>query len=208
MVKRALKVWRWHPAALVAALAGACLLWAGCSEKRDYRALSFFFDGVPDPNAPRNVQGGVAGRGDGAGARLPIASTHKPYGEDKCQSCHTNKQGLGFQSATLGADVCLTCHKTIRQAHAYMHGPVTAMACLWCHDPHQTPYPHLLRTPTPDVCLQCHDRELLSAKPPEHLTGGGCLNCHSGHGSSVRYLLKPNATTVPTTAPARSKDRT
>jgi predicted CXXCH cytochrome family protein len=206
MAKRANHSRQWRSAAITGCALVALLFWPGCSEKRDYKLLSFFFDGVPDPNAPRAGMPGAGGRG--AAGTVVMASTHKPFAEEKCPVCHTNKQGLGFQSTTLGAEVCLTCHKTLLKAHPYMHGPVTAMACLWCHDPHETAFPHLLKAASPDICLQCHDRELLSANPPEHVAGGSCLNCHSGHGSSVRYLLKPQTTTAPSTAPTGTKDRT
>jgi len=68
-------------------LLGTIVGWAGCGSPRErYRTLSFFFDGVPDPDAPKVVR--TAAATGPAVAAHPIISRHKPYVENKCDLCH------------------------------------------------------------------------------------------------------------------------
>src|SRR5689334_20334989 len=76
-----------RPWPILSCLAIACF-WAGCTAQKKYQVLSFFFDGVPDPNAPRGASGG-RGPGEANGTFQPlVASTHKPFVEEKCDACH------------------------------------------------------------------------------------------------------------------------
>src|SRR4051794_38380706 len=42
-------------------LAAPVGVWVGCTAESKYKTLSYFFDGVPDPNAPKPGAGGAAG---------------------------------------------------------------------------------------------------------------------------------------------------
>lgn len=173
-----------RPAALLscAALATALGVWAGCTvTKSNYEILSFFFDGVPDPNAP-----------PGAGGRpireSPTYSVHPPFAERNCVDCHARR----FNMTSVDASVCLKCHEGITEALPHMHGPVVAMACLWCHSPHESPYAALLKGPDREVCGACHTPQMLGGTDvPEHGADSdvACLECHSGHGGTARYFL-------------------
>lgn len=171
---------------LCAAVAVALAIWAGCTVTKDnYEVLSFFFDGVPDPNAPIGAAG-VPIR------QSPTYSLHQPYAERKCVECH----GRRFNVTAVGADICLTCHEGVTDALPRMHGPVAAGACLWCHAPHESPYAALLKGPERDVCGACHTPDMLSgSRIPEHGADSevGCLECHSAHGGTVRYFLHAGA---------------
>jgi predicted CXXCH cytochrome family protein len=182
---------------LLAALAATI---GGCStaEKR-YRVLSFFFDGVPDPNAPPG-SASATGSGEGGTAQTVkvVSWVHKPYADGKCSECHggnvnTTSSFESFQK--VGSDVCLKCHKAELQKFTVMHGPVTAGECLLCHAPHESTVHGMLNDNAPAVCAKCHDRELLSSKPPEHqLPNSQCLQCHVGHGGPKHNLLRIDAT--------------
>ena len=197
----------WIAAALLLATLAAC----GCNSENRYRTLSFFFDGVPDPNAPA---GSAAARGAPVGdefapnAPVVKAYIHKPYADGmadskKCAVCHVGATG-GFESfQAVTSEVCITCHKDKLTQYPVMHGPVTAVECTICHAAHESTIPGLLNYDAPKVCVQCHQRDLLSASPPEHLAADSkCLSCHVGHGGPAHKLLRAQA---PSTRPAAGK---
>lgn len=165
---------------------GAALVWSGCSIEKNYEALSFFFDGVPDPKAVRVTADGERAFGDLKAS--PTYTAHRPYVQDQCAECHGGRFRLGMNDSA----ICLKCHASVTTAHDRMHGPVAAGACLWCHHPHESAQASLLRNPSRKVCTQCHDAKLLNAeRVPEHAEAGrDCLECHSGHGGASAYFLK------------------
>lgn len=198
---------------------GACvaimsILLAGCSPQRNYKVLSFFFDGVPDPNKPVGAaQDEMAEFGPRTPGAQVIAFEHKPYKDGKCDSCHAGADVNNFESfQKVGNAVCLKCHVEKLTQYPVMHGPVVAVECLLCHQPHESTIPGMLNAAAPQVCAQCHERDLLSAKPPEHkLADSKCLECHVAHGGPKHGLLRVDAlptkksptTNAATTAPAR-----
>jgi predicted CXXCH cytochrome family protein len=161
----------------------------GCSHQNRYKVLSFFFDGVPDPNKPAVVS---ATNENGAPIKVGIVSIHKPYAAGKCDACHQSTGGeeVGSAQTVIDSSVCMKCHQDEMHKHAITHAPVAAGACLFCHNPHNSALPHLLATPAPALCTQCHDRSLLGSNPPEHLSEtSNCLDCHVGHGEEKRGFL-------------------
>jgi predicted CXXCH cytochrome family protein len=168
-----------------AALAVTGALWMGCSVQKNYRMLSFFFDGVPNPNALP-----ITGAAGGPGAMQASATyvAHKPYVEGKCDDCHQAR----FQLGKADSGICLKCHAGKPTEHPTMHGPVAASACLWCHVPHESAFASLLKAEPRKVCSQCHDSTMLSVdRVPAHAEAGrSCLECHTGHGGEARYFLR------------------
>lgn len=165
-----------------------CAVWCGCTvTPKNYKTLSFFFDGVPDPSAP------VAGAEASADSlrRSPTYVAHKPYAEERCDECHASRYRLTRNSS----DVCMKCHAPVRTQYDRMHGPVAAGACLWCHSPHESAYPSLLRDQDRKVCSQCHSPSMLdSQRTPAHADEGrSCLECHFGHGGERDLFLRPAA---------------
>lgn len=163
----------------------ATVSWLSCSIEKNYQVLSFFFDGVPDPNAPV-----TASSLDAAKAAGLTYYSHKPYAENACKECHENPSNI-FGGRT-DSSICMKCHAEIVQQHEVMHGPVAAVACLWCHKPHESVIENLLRHQVPQLCRQCHIPGLQGApQQPDHIqTKDACLDCHSGHGGDNRYFLK------------------
>jgi predicted CXXCH cytochrome family protein len=171
----------------------ALAVFVGCSAKKNYKTLSFFFDGVPDPNAPQ----GFSSR---RGSNLKPVFIHKPYAEEKCDSCHLNTDDI-FARAKVRENVCMECHAAVMTKFAVMHGPVGAGACLQCHSPHSSSVEHLLKVPAPGLCTRCHEPADLSTKVAQHTQPKiDCLSCHSGHGGNDRRFLKFAG--GPTTAPS------
>jgi predicted CXXCH cytochrome family protein len=154
--------------------------------EKNYELLSFFFDGVPDPNAPL-----LPGATIEQIRQSPTYSIHKPFAEDRCADCHERRFDLG----PADSDMCLKCHEAVPSEKPLMHGPVAAVACLWCHTAHESPYVALLKAPPRTACATCHDAAILSsARVPEHAPESlvSCLDCHSGHGGTTRYFLHAN----------------
>jgi len=178
---------RWRRPVLglsIVALLAPALLALGCADpQKRYEVLSFFFDGVPDPNAPQGQSGRI---GSQTGR---ITFVHKPYADNQCNSCHLNTNDI-FARAQVREDICLSCHADVPTQHAVMHGPVVNNACQMCHSPHSSAIPALLRQPAPAVCTQCHEPEGLKLmhSQPVDLTAS-CLDCHSGHGGSDHSML-------------------
>lgn len=159
----------------------------GCSPARHYRTLSFFLDGVPDPNAPVAVAAAEpdgpspSGRPSRPQRIGPGGSVHKPVLQRDCGACHqysVDKPGTAARGTSLlttyrtGGNksnlaqpirlLCVGCHtaygpETAVAEGLWLHGPVGAGACTFCHEQHDSPYRKLLRAPKP--------REL-------------CLQCH------------------------------
>ena len=168
----------------------------GCADpQKRYEVLSFFFDGVPDPNAPQKQSTKVSP----TGRRTFV---HKPFADNLCNSCHLNTTDI-FARAQVKGDVCLNCHANVPTQHAVMHGPVVNNACQMCHSPHSSAVPHLLKQPAPAVCTQCHEPETMTLmhKPPFD-PKQSCIDCHSGHGGSDHKLLLAAAAAAPATRPA------
>jgi predicted CXXCH cytochrome family protein len=181
----------------------ALAFWAGCSVERDYQTLSLFFDGVPDPHAKATTQDSASAELSRLGPAMkqskPIASTHKPFAEEKCTACHTRPTEV-FASA-LDSNLCVKCHEKVLDAYPSMHGAVVGRACLFCHEPHDSSYASLLKTNAPDLCVQCHERVALTPRVDAHaLEGISCLDCHTGHGGDKPPFLR--ATPLRTAPPA------
>ena len=163
-------------------------VWGGCSVKEHYDLLSFFFDGVPDPNAPLGVMP--------VGGGIPASyKQHKPYANGSCTECHPKL----FVPVQNGSQICIKCHEGKEVEYPRMHGPVAASACLYCHSPHDSFYPALLRREPQELCQQCHDSFLLDSETVEAHgdDSRSCLECHSGHGGTDPYFLLESATTEP-----------
>lgn len=179
---------------LAVVLAGAGLAtaaWTGCSVEENYETLSFFFDGVPDPNAPSRVI-----RSGGDNVQLAIVSQHSAFEERRCEECHADSGEFGFVVSGFGelsSETCMKCHMDVFDEHDTLHGPVAQNECLWCHDPHESVHPHLMRSASPPLCLGCHSLELRDGPLiPEHEDlDRDCLDCHSGHGGPDTRFLKP-----------------
>jgi predicted CXXCH cytochrome family protein len=200
MIARFLQVVsKWRVVALL--LLAGCCVFAGCTAQKKYQVMSFFFDGVPDPNAPKvDPKAFSSQRGTAAS---PVF-VHKPYAEQNCGGCHQNTDNI-LARAKVPEDVCQKCHAAVATAYPVMHGPVAAGACSKCHSPHQSRNKHLLRDNARKVCMQCHTPDLLGPMPPEHMDPkADCLTCHSGHGGNAHSLLKVAIT--PTTQPVRDDE--
>lgn len=188
-------------------LLGTVLILIGpsCSSQKNYKVLSFFFDGVPDPNAPAVAEG--SDQASNGNAPKMLAIVHKPYAEGKCNECHEGDTSKFESFKKLSSDICLKCHPRVPDMYPVMHGPVSAGECLLCHNPHESSVKGMLNDDAPAVCMQCHLSEFLPQDEEHGDLKRSCLECHVAHGSDKHGLLlrtysKNPVTTQPTTSPA------
>ncbi len=177
-----------------------CFTWSGCSPEKYYKQLSFFFDGVPNPEAIAKAR--AAGTLKEDIRKSKTYSVHKPFADDNCAACHSERYKLTNQDSS----VCMQCHADRTTEYPKMHGPVAAVACLWCHSPHESAEAHLLKNEGRQVCLQCHESGMLSAeRVAAHAdVSRNCLDCHAAHGGTAAFFLRPGVTAnTPPAAEAR-----
>lgn len=183
---------RWRHGPLLLLLMAGML---ACAPAPRYRVLSFFFDGVPDPDAPTTSTQVTHRRRPYAlphrparpitvPAALPYVSQHKPYAERQCDGCHDLTSGN--ESMTAGMGLCDRCHEEQRVRERWSHGPINLGMCTPCHKAHESPYPHLLEEPLPALCQRCHE-DSMDRIPKYHEVPelGQCTRCHDPHTSKL-----------------------
>jgi predicted CXXCH cytochrome family protein len=171
-----------------------------CTQTDRYRTLTFFFEGVPDPNAPsREV---LAGGEEGLEVQDPLSAArkrsgpektlHRPFEERSCGECHNMYQGGKVKTPAGG--LCLSCHEDFLDERLFVHGPVAVNACLRCHFPHESTLPYLLKGDVEFLCLACHaESDLAGSEYHEDLgeSVDGCIRCHDPHGGDNNLFLLP-----------------
>lgn len=211
---RRARAWLWRGATVVLLLAVP----TACSASR-YELLSFFFDGVPDPNAPQPKVAApvlpLVKRTVNPDAPPPVKLTmHQPYAEQKCDACHRgagdkSKQRAGaFAIGNLSQlvmpieQLCLSCHAP--RPDAFQHAPALLGDCVRCHNPHSSKADHLLqKADVAALCAPCHTTETMPTREAHAAYGErSCAECHDPHSSSLRYLLRPAAATAAPPPPA------
>jgi len=166
----------------------AAALMFGCNTTKNYKVLSFFFDGVPDPDKAPAEQGiGDTRKG---GQIAPTSASryreHGPYAAKECQGCHmraTNALILPIE------ELCFRCH-SIDVRKKYIHGPVASGGCKVCHEAHGSLYPFLLVSEPKEFCHHCHDRNAIARGGKHKDMETECTVCHDAHSSEKEYLLK------------------
>jgi DmsE family decaheme c-type cytochrome len=111
-----------------------------------------------------------------------------------CASCHTIHAARDPVLATATqADVCYTCHQTVRTAtlKPYAH-PLRSgkMSCTGCHSPHgATEDLQLARQTLNDTCYQCHAEKRGPFLWEHAPVAEDCSICHVPHGSNYPAML-------------------
>jgi predicted CXXCH cytochrome family protein len=187
-----------------------------CAPQTRHAVLDFVFDGVPPYRAPgeqpAQVAAGPTDPDDAwqleyqrrvelnaqKGQEMARWNAHKPYAENRCESCHTSARfselsetgwtvvqgaGEGYAGENLAEggrlklpidELCLSCHETYGPEHPEnagfrLHGPVVSGWCISCHQAHTSPNESLLTfEPAARLCVQCHERADLLALTTEH----------------------------------------
>jgi len=187
----------------IIALAAACLalVLAGCDSVTRHKVLTTIFDGVPSLPPPEQLcqeyveeQTMLAAQAADAAAATPaetelVRSSHQPYVEKQCNSCHDKEKEGGLALAR--AKLCFSCHTDFLTGR-YMHGPAAVGDCLSCHEPHSSRFPSLLKSAKAELCGKCHQERRIAAGMHDRLTAQhiACVDCHDPHSGKVPYFLK------------------
>jgi predicted CXXCH cytochrome family protein len=166
-----------------------------CSVQDHYRVLTFFFDGVPNPNVSKQSDNTKILKKDPDSTKV-IAEAgrqdfflHPPYLEKECDKCH-NQERMGSLKQSMPG-LCTQCHTDLDMQYDFMHGPVDAGYCTQCHNPHKAKEKKLLIRTGKELCLYCHDAEGLYQSPfHDESSETNCIICHNPHGSDNHSLLK------------------
>jgi predicted CXXCH cytochrome family protein len=166
------------------------LVIAGCAARSRYKVLSFFFDGVPDPDAvvaaAKGPETGAAGGQGGGETRRSGFLEHGPYGARLCHACHQRASNSLIMPVE---KLCLNCHN-LNLTKKFVHGPVAAGGCIVCHDPHSSGRKFLLRSDPRQFCLHCHEKKAVFRNPAHKGEDAACTECHDAHSSNKRFMLK------------------
>lgn len=170
---------------------------AACSVQENYHSLSFFFDGVPNPDeASQLAIDPTAAFTDSTSnlekSSMPILSIHQPYRDKQCDFCHNQERMGELNDSSPG--LCYHCHSTFENGHNFGHGPAAGGYCLECHNPHRATEKGLLVEQEEDLCLRCHNAVEISENIFHKISEvDGCVICHTPHGGDNQSLLQHGA---------------
>ncbi len=180
---------------IAALLIGLAFLISACSSS-NYDILSFFFDGVPNPNKQEieiknnNLDSSkVKMREDilkSANSKLVF---HGPYRAKLCSDCHNVDQG--FKLIKKQPKLCYQCHDNFQKEAKFIHGPVAAGYCTKCHHPHRSKNKNLLLETGQKLCFKCHtENDIKADEDHPDIEGENCVDCHDPHGNDEQYFLR------------------
>ena len=174
-----------------------------CDEVKRHQVLTFFFDGVPPLDGEVTAEDSRIEADSRNRRRRQVGErpetvwfVHEPWKNRNCNLCHIRIEKAQWALPELTAPVpelCYDCHPGSNYSGSvdYVQGPVAVGDCMRCHKQHNSKQEYLMKIPVPDVCYQCHEKagiESIADHSAELLPK--CLECHVGHSSSARGLLK------------------
>lgn len=173
----------------------AVTLLISCSPQTSYKVLSFFFDGVPEPNLTAEVKiDSVISNVNNENLKLVDQEKpsgvffHKPFKEGKCSDCHNQKKIGEFIKPQ--PELCYICHTDFSEKYSYLHGPVSGGYCSSCHNGHKSENKNLLKYTDQQLCFNCHDNITVNENPFHADIGNtGCTVCHNPHGGDKRSMV-------------------
>ena len=174
---------------LLTVLMAAALLY-GCEPTARYKVLSFFFDGVPNPEevkAAEMKKKAAEERKAGGGTTGITSFKHGPYAARMCSGCHMT--GASNRLIAPLEKLCFGCHE-FKMDKKWVHGPFAAGDCTVCHDPHSSRYKFLLVSEPGKLCFNCHDEKAITESELHKGTDMQCTTCHDPHMSDQQYMLK------------------
>jgi predicted CXXCH cytochrome family protein len=165
-----------------------------CVTSSNYKILSFFFDGVPNPDSTQISKNDSLKIVDTNSIRLATnspkkGSVHPPYAERNCGICHDlSKQ---YKLVSTMPDLCYTCHEDFSDGNKIVHGPVASGNCTECHDAHSSPNEKMLLDKSQKLCFNCHVKDdIMNNAVHSDIDSTLCWTCHEPHSSVDKLFLK------------------
>ncbi|MBI5666284.1 MAG: hypothetical protein HZC49_14515 [Nitrospirae bacterium] len=149
---------------------------SGCDKYTRYKALTFFFTGVPHPDsayAVREEKTRMSGEEILRKRKEEftiVSYTHGPYGAQQCFQCHSTSQTATFR--TLGEKKGASVVKGDQNVSGRLVMPIK------------------------ELCTDCHSSKSVNSAFSQGLwvhgpvSEGICITCHSPHASAFPYMLK------------------
>jgi predicted CXXCH cytochrome family protein len=170
---------------------------SGCSTAKNYKTLSFFFDGVAKKaivtesksnDSINNPDTLLLAQNAGAKPNTQ-SSIHPPYQDRQCNSCHDqSKMGKLVKSPP---ELCYQCHEDFNSKYKIVHGPVGGGQCTQCHNPHMSANKNLLVRTNQSLCFYCHDsKQVMETEAHLTIKDSECTVCHNPHGGENRNFLR------------------
>ncbi len=174
------------------------VLLTSCDRYARYSVLSFFFDGVPHPDAQPEQAYTEKGDKPARPAAMPQFSHPSRNIKDPCSFCHESRSNMLIPAK----DVCIKCHGNIRNKLAYIHPPA-AVDCFLCHDVHNGKTVNMIKETGDSLCYNCHyskdGLELTDKTGTAHAMAVKeklpCLSCHNPHGGNSSDFIITGAET-------------
>lgn len=168
---------------------------SSCVTPGNYKYLSFFLDGVPDPTVKENAEGNFADSSiqivniENENIK-PTVFKHVPFAENECNSCH-DENIIGAYVEPQPA-LCYQCHDDMSNTYKTLHGPVQGGYCTSCHNAHKSNYPGLLVKNGQELCFTCHESSILNQGALHSDIGDkNCIDCHNPHGGvNKNYMVE------------------
>ena len=176
-------------------IVGYLIFLLGCSSTTNYSSLSFFFDGISNPNETKHIKNNSTTYLINRNRSKKVKKNnvikyfaHGPYGAKLCGDCHNVKQG--FTLLKQEPQLCYGCHTRFEKFPKFPHGPVYGGYCSTCHHPHRSKNRSLLLISGNGLCYKCHKESSLFNKEV-HLSSREkeCIKCHNPHGNNKQYFL-------------------
>lgn len=173
------------------------VLWTGCVVVDKRKALTFFFDGVPDLTSEENMEetpfaltANASGASDSPASDAQSKGwVHDPYANRDCAGCHDSAFSRTVTSKP--KELCFQCHDDFIKGLAYIHGPVGAGECMTCHNPHKGEEAFGLTRLDQGLCLDCHESsDVIPNAEHDNMGDKSCLTCHDPHESNEKGLLR------------------
>lgn len=176
---------RW--AAIICVLILTTAMLYGCGDPATkYKLMSFFFDGVPPPEAEK-AKTSEAPPKKGEIKITKKYGEHGPYASKLCEGCHV--RGTFNRLIMPVEELCYRCH-ILKMDQKRIHGPIAGGGCIVCHKPHGSNYPFLLVSESQGFCLYCHKKDDVLKNPVHSDAELQCTTCHDAHMSDNDFLLR------------------
>ncbi len=165
---------------------------SSCVTSKNYKYLSFVFDGVPEPEA-KSMKNDSLIDSTALIATMDtviiksLVNKHVPFAKNECYKCHSEENVGGYSKPQ--PQMCYQCHEDFNDKYNVIHGPAAGGYCTSCHNPHKTKQKFLLAKSEDQLCFTCHDSKIIYQNKFHEEGETNCTKCHNPHGGPSRYLI-------------------